>query len=258
MRLENPLVRHADRSHRTNQTLRTVAYRGDTMIEVLFAIAVFALVSVLSIIVMNSGVATIEATLELSMARNEIDAQSEALRFIHNSYLSEREFVTQDYKALWDRLSSLAEANDSSDILALSPTNGCSVRYEGSGSESIYGKNAFVINTRNIDKSNVNSTIRVAQLNNSSNIFASTPLNPRLIYGSGSSDTDVNLTSASTNLTSAEGIWIIPVSSTKKYNGVAEFYDFHIYTCWYAPGRTVPTTIGTIMRLYDPELVEAG
>ena len=62
----------------------------------------------------------------------------------------------------------------------------------------------------------------------------------------------------------AEGIWIIAVrdktdsanSSANKNNVIPEFYDFHIRTCWTAPGRARPSTIGTIIRLYNPELVE--
>lgn len=37
-----------------------------------------------------------------------------------------------------------------------------------------------------------------------------------------------------------------------------EFFDFHIRTCWYAPGVKRPSTIATIVRLYNPELTEAN
>ena len=232
--------------------------RGDTMIEVLFAIAVFALVSVISIVLMNSGVSTIEATLELSMARNEIDSQSEAIRYIHNAYLSEREFTAgnQTYANLWKRIKE--KTNDSSDAILDLTVEDCAIRYNSANaSQSIFGRKTIIFNTRNIDKLHPNNTIISA--NESPGKFAATELNPRIIYGSSSSNTDTTLRETYTNLQSAQGIWVIPVKSgTVSSAGQPEFYDFHIYTCWFAPGRGVPTTIGTIMRLYNPELIEVG
>ncbi len=232
--------------------------RGDTMVEVLFAIAVFALVSVLSIIVMNSGVNTVEATLELSMARNEIDAQSEAIRFIHNSYLSERELVSssQNYAAIWKRIRD--RVNDSSSAILDLTVSNCANRYNSSSnSESIFGRKTIIFNTRKIDPANPSTTVISAS--ERPDVFRPASLNPRLIYGQGTADNDTTLRESFTNLKTAEGIWIIPVKSdTTATSGQPEFYDFHIYTCWYAPGREIPTTIGTIMRLYNPEMFEAA
>ncbi|MCQ2568836.1 MAG: hypothetical protein MJ155_00935, partial [Candidatus Saccharibacteria bacterium] len=59
---------------------------GDTIIEVVFAFMVFATVSVASIGIMNSGLNQAQRSLEVTMARNEIDAQAEAIRFIHNNF----------------------------------------------------------------------------------------------------------------------------------------------------------------------------
>ncbi|MBQ6355113.1 hypothetical protein IJJ18_01685 [Candidatus Saccharibacteria bacterium] len=240
--------------------------RGDTMIEVLFAIAVFALVSVLSIIVMNSGVATVEATLELSMARNEIDAQSEALRYIHNSFLSEREFVNdelgQPYANIWKELKKNINSADSDAILPLS-INDCKTRYEGTSSENIFSRKTIILNTRKLDPTNPKNTIISVDSLNAKDIFQPTQLNPRLIFNNSATTTSEDNTDTKlyeseyfTNLKSAEGIWIIPIASSPNLDGSPEFYDFHIYTCWIAPGRDYPTTIGTIMRLYNPELIE--
>jgi len=232
---------------------------GDTMVEVLFSIAVFALVSVVSIVLMNSGINTAEATLELSMARNEIDAQSEAIRFIHNSYLSEREFVSssQTYANLWKRIKE--RTNNSSDAILELTVDNCAIRYDKtSAASSIYGRKTMILNTRKIDPNNPATTIISA--NESPDKFRATELNPRVIFGpNASSNTDENLREAYTDLQSAEGIWVIPVTSTTTSTaGQPEFFDFHIYTCWNAPGREIPTTIGTIMRLYNPEMIEAS
>ena len=68
--------------------------RGDTLIEVMFAVAVFGLAAVGAIALMNTGLASVQNSLETTMARQEIDAQAEALRFIHDAYLTEPDTKT--------------------------------------------------------------------------------------------------------------------------------------------------------------------
>ena len=63
--------------------------RGDTLIEVMFAVAIFGMAAIGTISLMNKGLASTQNTLETTMARQEIDAQAEALRFLHSAYLSE-------------------------------------------------------------------------------------------------------------------------------------------------------------------------
>lgn len=63
--------------------------KGDTLIEVMLAVGIFGLASVGAISLMNRGLTTAQASLETAMARQEIDTQAEALRFIHDAYLTE-------------------------------------------------------------------------------------------------------------------------------------------------------------------------
>ena len=49
--------------------------------------------------------------------------------------------------------------------------------------------------------------------------------------------------------TKSQGMWIEVVKPPKAGGG---YYDFHIRACWIAPGNNTPTTLGTIVRLYDP------
>lgn len=58
---------------------------GDTIIEVMFATAVASLIIVLSIAVMNRGVATTQMAVEHTLVRQGIDSQTEALRFIRDN-----------------------------------------------------------------------------------------------------------------------------------------------------------------------------
>ena len=224
--------------------------RGDTLVEVAFAIAIFALVCVFSIGLMNNGVDTAQSSMELTMARNEIDAQSEALRFIQNSYLSEKELVNKTYKPLWDHIK--ARAVDPSAIDNLNPTPAtCDELYQ---SGSLLTSKGFVINTRKIDPGSVGTTI----LDYSGSTFKATSLYPRLIFkrSTASGNTSDNSDELSEDnyfdsVQYVEGIAVIAVRGDSSSN--PEFYDFHIRTCWYAPGRDNPTTINTIVRLYNPE-----
>jgi hypothetical protein len=66
----------------------------------------------------------------------------------------------------------------------------------------------------------------------------------------------INYESADGNsaIKTAEGIWIEAVRSG---NGDATqlnsgYIDFNILACWIGPGLSVPVTIGTVVRLYEP------
>lgn len=251
------------------KTIKNRFRRGDTLIEVIFAISVFSLVAVISLAAMNQSIETAQGSLEVTMARNEIDAQAEALRFIHNSFLSEREYAESEqvYKNLWKRLTdsnvSGGLSNDYDKVPDLTYEN-CNVPYDNTNSNNIGSVHGFIVNTRKIDPTNVNNTI----LAYSQDKFSPTNLYPRIIYSNtGSMNNDQNsdddiLASGQkyTTVASVDGIWVTSIAGVRNgnaiYAGVPEYYDFHIRTCWYAPGANTPSTIGTIIRLYNPELLE--
>ena len=236
--------------------------KGDTLIEVLFAIAVFSFVSVLTIVVMSDSIKTAQGNLEITMVRAEIDSQSEAIRFIHNSFLSEREYVgsEQIYRNLWKRLTDDSVtgglSNDASKAPALN-YNSCAEAYDNSRPNSIGNVNGFIVNTRFVDPGNVGRTIVAYD----ANVFKMAVINPRVIYkrlNTASDQESDALTSGQQyrEIYRAEGIWDVAIASASRtYSNAPDFYDFHIRTCWYAPGNTNPSTIGTIIRLYNPELV---
>ena len=71
-----------------------------------------------------------------------------------------------------------------------------------------------------------------------------------------------NGVNAPTNLTAAEGIFIVAVKDIAKTNvvdatgvtGASAFFDFYIRSCSVAPGSDVPTLMSTVIRLYDPDV----
>ena len=284
--------------------------RGDTVIEVIIAITVFCLVAILSITLMNSGLSTAQGSLELIMARNEIDAQAEALRFIQNSFLAEREYIADDqqYTKLWRRLTTgiddcpLAQVH--CDGLAITASQlrdfdlaftTCDDVYDPANPSNIYSNNvnAFVLNTRLLQPSTgapfdfdnffgddeSSDYIRlmgdiIVTPHNLDNLFSAevtfrrAPIYPRLVFShrSGASGSDAQLVEDDENddtrlyrtVAHAEGIWVIAVRSDtlSATTGEPEFFDFYIRSCWFRPGHGYPSTIGTIVRLYNPEVIE--
>ena len=272
--------------------------RGDTLVEIIFCFSIFSLITIISIGLMNRNLSLMQGALEVSMARNEIEAQAEAIRFIHNSFLSERELVRdqnidptkwQEYRNLWDRLS-LTQNGLNNNPIHISKYNEASCRqyYDPSNNtgdvHNIFTDKAFVINTRKLDPSNPESTIISAK--EKPDLFQETTLYPRIIFsnstrvgessGSDSSGT-LNELNAGDNAYTAplyntpyriEGIWVIGTRDVTRIGdpktmdnatldqNPPEYYDFHIRTCWYGPGRNIPSTISTIIRLYNPEHVK--
>lgn len=274
--------------------MKRLKKQGDTLIEVTFALSVFALISVLSLQIMNRDTAMIQGTLEAQMARNEIDAQAEALRFIQNSYLSERELAAdkREYQNLWLKLSrgtteAVGTSKDGHGLANL-PTNisafrsiDCSNYYTNpteSDIKTVFENHAFVVNTRKIDPENVDKTIFQADEDTNKEKFTETQLYPRVLYTQEGGSTDAkqeddNLSELNSGdsttynaqnakvydkFSKAEGIWVIAARDYREKNEkkIPEFFDFHIRTCWFAPGRERPSTISTTIRLYNPELVE--
>lgn len=275
-----------------------IAKKGETIIEVGLAISIFATVALIAIGLMSSGINSAQSALEITMARNEIDAQAEAIRFVHNSFLSERELSenkdasgsSQQYHKLWKKITKPTSLGGFSkkphEVKTGLNVNTCDELYKTTKKENIFEDNAFVLNTRFLAPSNINKTYIDSFLNpnpgdivsydnlleeiiisskNNPNKFNKSPLYPRLIFtnNQGNSESENSSkeilekgTKEYLKVKQVEGIWVIAIASEKEINNEPEFYDFHIRTCWYSPGHKNPTTIGTIIRLYNPESIE--
>ena len=188
--------------------------RGDTIIEIMFAIAVFALVAVISVSVMNLGTATAENALELVTARNELNAQAEALRFVHSSYISEKTLPLrsdltaeqllnekyQQYADLWNAIVSnavtpdeakaagffdLADTTNNSDTIT---TTGCARMYTplSTGGTLLSKVNAFVLNTRDLSGWDASGRFNLANayvsVKDNPGVFREAELNARIIF----------------------------------------------------------------------------
>lgn len=255
--------------------------RGDTIIEVMFAFAIFSLIAIISVSMMNIGLAASERSLELITARNELNAQAEALRFIHSSYVSEKTLPEcdplnptesdgtmrkcQQYKTLWEnRIAASAitveEFSDPSNKIDY-PLSQCSEVYENNNRKLVQN-HAFVINARKLtsvssDPNYMNNAFIAASGSGlSADVFQEPLLNARIIYSDpagtgGNSSDNMNTLTKYTQVERVEGIWVIAV----KGGGTAtnpQYYDFYIETCWNGSGSPAPTSLDTVIRLYNP------
>ncbi|MEI6228575.1 MAG: prepilin-type N-terminal cleavage/methylation domain-containing protein [Candidatus Saccharibacteria bacterium] len=202
--------------------------RGDTLIEVLFAIAIFSLVVVGSLAIMNQGTAASQRALEITMVRNEIDAQAETLRFLNASYISAYASggYTDDSPA--GQWRTMKQYMVDSPLSTSSSGVGCQVPANGK----------FILDAKNA-KFIPQTTANVAF--NSAQTF---------------SQVTYDVTSpTSQKIKTADGIWIeamAPVITNNNGQKSADYIDFYIRACWSSPGQSAPVTIGTIVRLYEP------
>lgn len=201
--------------------------KGDTIIEVLFAVTVFAMVAVGSLTIMQQGTAAAQRSLEITLVRQQIDAQAEAIRYIHQAYVANYQkggAAPVGTAAEWPLMSDKAigkGATVASDFGAI-----------GTSCPGVApGEKPFILNART-------ATIAGSAPAMSPPADGSLPPFAQVIYNDDSS------------INKAYGIWIEAVPS-----GGADspgFVDFHIRTCWDSPGSTKPMTLGTIVRLYEP------
>lgn len=257
--------------------------KGDTLIEVVLAVGIFSMVAIAIVAVMSSGLSGTQTALETTLAREEIDAQAEALRFIQSAYIADKDSGDTRYADLWNLITKNAidtkEIHDGlQELLQYTPTN-C---------DDIPNR-AFIINARKFsdftafDLTNVDRNpkdyedlkkgiIVVKEDNNKDKLIKATTY-PRLIYGNNASNAASNANSladdyGSTSLYRAEGIYVLAFkdaettsiveSGSNTATSTAAYYDFHIRTCWYGSGSNRPSTISTIVRLYDPSTIKSS
>jgi len=254
--------------------------RGDTLIEVALAIGIFSMVAIAVVSVMSGSMSSAQSALELTLTREEMDAQAEALRFIQTSYIASGDTNLGNntkYAQLWHAITDRAK-EPTADILKFHPTS-CTSLYSGS---NLNKQGAFVINTRNLgynignsgyvasDAVNIDDII-IKPKQDSRGIFSPAATFPRLVFkkkdkvNGGFIDDNTLLDRDNTSkLTAVEGIYVVPVRdnyTTTIVDGgeiddaVSAYYDFYIRTCWFATGATRPSTISTVVRLYNPDAI---
>lgn len=240
--------------------VKRVGKRGDTLIEVMLAVGIFSMVAVAVVAVMSGGTSGAQTALETTLTREEIDAQAEALRFIQSSYIAEKDDKDGRFAKLWEAITEKAHNNEApamdfnSGLTTYSPSN-CDELYNSNKGEA--KTQGFVIDTRKLGTFNEDEINGV--IVSEDKLFEPASTYPRLIYND--SNSLVNTDQGDT-LQSVQGIYIIAIkdpnntSIVNKGDKTSAYYDFYIRTCWYGTGDKTPSTISTVMRLYDPGIVE--
>jgi len=198
--------------------------RGDTLVEVLFAVSVFGLVSVLGISVMNQATATSQRALQITVVRQEIDAQAEVLRFLNNSYIAAYRSGVSSYPlntpaGQWGRFTTEGSLLTVSSAPAYTDSKACPTTAN-------IPSNSFILNPR------------------TASIVKSK-------YSPDSSYAHVTY-NADNSVDKAYGLWVQAVKSTGDTAGSGGYIDFYIMACWENPGQTIPLKDATVVRLYEP------
>lgn len=199
---------------------RRASQRGDTIIEVLFAVTVFSLVAVGALSIMNQGTAIAERSLETTLVRSEIDGQVNALQFLHDAYITAYDATSGAAAIPANRTGTPAQrwqyiVNNQAVRAASNPT-------QGTGDCTLpSAPPAFSIDP--------------AKMTIVSNPPVQAPVYARF-------DSVTN---------EAEGLWIEAVGPSRAEYGTS-YIDFYVNACWSSVGASVPMTIGTMVRLYVP------
>lgn len=196
--------------------------RGDTLIEVLFAITVFSLVVVMALALMNQGTAASQRSLEMTIVRQQMDSQADALRFLHASYVQVY-FSGIDLSSAPD-----SPAKQYFEVIQQAAKNTAGASKFGSIANCKAPTNSFILDTSK------------ARLESNPTKLKAPDTFSQLVY-----DT-------SGNFVSSKGLWIEGVRTGPVAGANAGYIDFHIRACWNTFGMSEPMNLGTIVRLYEP------
>lgn len=242
--------------------------KGDTLIEVMLAVGIFSMIAISIAAVMSNGTSGAQTALESTIAREEIDTQAEALRFIHSAYIADKNSNNPRFIELWKKITEEkaiqigALPEQYKEVLNFAPLD-CRTLYQGEDAEA--KKYAFIINPRMLGSFTKDNIGQVLIGFNETNFQPATTY-PRLIFGTSTKNSEQGGLAQefqNNELFRAEGIYIIAVKDkdTTTIVGTPDsdsktsaFYDFYIRTCWYGSGSDEPSTISTVIRLYDPAI----
>ena len=189
------------------------ASRGDTLIEVMFSFAVFSLMIVGSLSLMNQGQALAERSLEITLVREQVDAQ-----------IAMAQYMQQNNPSAWQNLIStkLSSTIPSYKGLSSCPNVG----------DALLDKSFFFSASSDL------STVDYHTIDATSYL-------PAVTYAR------VDYLPSSPSAPKSYSLWAQIIKSETNSGSLANAYDLHVTACWDSVGSSVPMTIGTVVRLYD-------
>lgn len=192
------------------------ARRGDTIIEVMLAFAVFASLAVTVTYLMNRSIATAQRSLEITLVRQQIDTQADLLRYARDNDTSDTTtawdvITTNTYTGLADQLTNALTSCPGNAGVVPASSRSFFMNLDSSG-----GVARHALTASNFGPAAVSSTV----------ILGATP--------------------------QAQGLWVTAVHAQgSNATSTTKAYDMYIRACWDTVGQSVPLTLSTIVRLYD-------
>lgn len=261
---------------------------GDTLVEVALAIGIFSLVAIVIVSVISASTSGAQNALEVTITREDLDSQAEALRFIHDSYVSgsqSKDTTQNNYAELWNAVAEKAIDREEitsvklEEYLKFNPSS-CSELYDTDGLDNEKTGKPFIINIRQLGNPEGNTNkilISNGDTNSAGNpIFRTATTFPRIVYNkqvvlndSGDKEIAEDLDSQARaddqdTIYSVEGMYVIAIKgetsqvvsgSDHTAKPQSAHYDFYIRSCWMPPGAERASTISTVVRLYDPAVI---
>lgn len=241
------------------------------------------MVAITVVSVTSASTSKAQSALETTITREEIDAQAEALRFIHDSYISGSQGETKTpvynaYGELWNAI--IADAEEEGDggknIKEYRP-NMCSELYsnnkDGTLDNDRTGKNPFILNIRQLGNVEQDGAEKVVirpsnGLDKKNWVFFEPATYPRILYSDSEDlESQTSEVDEENEIKRVEGLYIVAYSgksqiikgdgseNNKNAQSETTFYDFYIRSCWMPPGAERASTISTVVRLYDPAVI---
>lgn len=208
--------------------------RADTIIEVMIAFGIFAASISATLLIMNLGVANAMRSLEVTLVRQQMDSQVEAIRYIHTAYVSDYQkgsnLPMKPPSIRWDEIKDRSTGMTPDQVYSFSendtkcPAATSDIRSAFFIDEFAQGGQALKIRT--------GTDIVLAAPSE-----ATLPPYAQIDYSTGNPK--------------AYNMWIQAVPSSGA--GATKYVDFHVRACWDSSASTVPVTLGTLVRLYDPK-----
>ena len=201
--------------------------RGDTVIEVMFSFTVLSMLVVGTYALMNRGMQVAQRSLEITLVRQQIDSQISMIRYIQAHHTDAWQQIRSRYVIQSASHGSHINVTD----FVEKNSNRCPT-LENNGLTS--GSKAFFL-----AQNSARNDVRVVDVTTSA------------AYTEPAVFARVDLSNASAP--QAQGLFIQVVRSEAHKPGeeAGNAYDVYVNACWDSVGTSVPTTIGTITRIYD-------
>jgi hypothetical protein len=180
--------------------------------------------------IMNQGTVASQRALETTLVRQAIDAQADTLRFLHDAYVAKFQ-----PNATYDPATPAGQwALMSSKLTARSASSSANITTCPSLAAATIPPDSFIMDSANAKFITGTTAVLV----------------PATTYA------QVAYDAGSGGLKQSQGIWIEGIKSEVSADANRKntrYIDFHIRACWDNPGQGPPMTIGTIVRLYEPQ-----